>query len=184
LKIVIITRKRDGAQSPNAPEIDLEGTKHAKACDRIQGQVQERSMGRNLHQVLRVSRFSHLSNPSKPDKQEPIPEITKSERKELVAEDLKDYFPDSDIAGLVVRRRKNSSASIDLDAPAIELEETLSTNRRRGSSVFEMSENGDSNSVLEENPRKSSENIEEDFDQFLAKGYRRRSIAEGTNCST
>lgn len=112
-----------------------------------------------------------------PDKREPIPEVTRSEKKELVAEELKDYFPDLDIGGLVVRRRKNSSASIDLDAPS-EFEETLSTRRRRGSSLFEMSENGEPESNKEENPRKTSQAGEEDFDQFLAKGYRRRSVAE------
>src|SRR3990167_207337 len=83
-----------------------------------------------------------IRNPNQADKREPIPEITKSERKELVAEELKDYFPDSEIGGLVVRRRKNSSASIDLDAPA-EPEENFSTRRRRGSSTFDLSENGD-----------------------------------------
>lgn len=112
-----------------------------------------------------------------PEKSEPIPEVTKSEKKELVAEELKDYFPDLDIGGLVVRRRKNSSASIDLDAPT-EIEETLSTRRRRGSSLFEMSENGEPEIKIDDNPRKSSQVGEDDFDQFLAKGYRRRSVAE------
>jgi len=120
-------------------------------------------------------------NPNLADKREPIPEITKSERKELVAEELKDYFPDSDIGGLVVRRRKNSSASIDLDAPA-EPEENFSTRRRRGSSTFDLSENGDTPTEAKENPRKNSEKIEEDLDQMLAKGYRRRSVAEGSSC--
>ena len=41
--------------------------------------------------------------------------ITKSEKTENLAEDLKDYFPDSNIEGLVVRRRKASSSNIEID---------------------------------------------------------------------
>lgn len=41
--------------------------------------------------------------------------ITKSEKKEHVVEELKDFFPDQNITGLVVRRRKNSNANIDVD---------------------------------------------------------------------
>jgi len=48
---------------------------------------------------------------------EPIPALTKAEQKELVAEELRDFFPDSNLTGLVVRRRKASSSSIDVDDP-------------------------------------------------------------------
>lgn len=49
-----------------------------------------------------------------------------------MAIELKEFFPDENLSGLVVRRRKTSSASIDIDE--LPIMESVSTRRRIGSS--------------------------------------------------
>ena len=90
---------------------------------------------------------------------EAIPALTKSEQKELVAEELRDFFPDSNLNGLVVRRRKASSSSIDVDDPRWDEPEAPQRNRRCSIDV----DRPDRDSVRS--------------DQELARGYRRRADA-------
>lgn len=87
--------------------------------------------------------------------------MTKSEWKENVVEELQEFFPNENITGLVVRRRKTSSASIDLDNPDSLPDEDVSMKRRRASSI--------SIDLNIDSP--------DDHNQILAAGYRRRSIA-------
>lgn len=87
---------------------------------------------------------------------EPIPALTKSEQKEHVAEELRDFFPDSNLTGLVVRRRKASSSSIDVDDPNWE---DPSRNRRCSIDV----EKQEKETVLS--------------DQQIARAYRKRADA-------
>ena len=77
-----------------------------------------------------------------------------------MAQELKEFFPGENITGLVVRRRKSSSASIEIEEQA--LPDYISTNRRRGSSIDEISDDL------------------EDIDQVIAKSFRRRGDTGGT----
>lgn len=90
---------------------------------------------------------------------EPIPALTKSEQKELVAEELRDFFPDSNLTGLVVRRRKASSNSIDVDDPHWDDATAPARNRRCSIDV----------------DRPDRESVRSD--QEIDRGYRRRADA-------
>lgn len=46
-----------------------------------------------------------------------IPLITKSEEVENMATELKEFFPDHDVSGLVARKRRSSIVSLDIDDP-------------------------------------------------------------------
>lgn len=94
-----------------------------------------------------------------------IPLVTKSEEKEVQAEELSRYFPDSNITGLVVRRRKVSNASIDLDDPVW------------NSSVPSNIPTVSSSSLPEEDS--SGKAAVDPMQEVLLKGYRKRSSAEG-----
>jgi hypothetical protein len=91
---------------------------------------------------------------------EAIPDITKSEEKEYEAVELREYFPDENLTGLVVRRRKNSLSSIDVDDP--NWMDNFSSRERKGSASFGTEESG-----------------VENFDEIISHGYRKRVATDG-----
>lgn len=91
-----------------------------------------------------------------------IPEVTKTEEKEYEAVELREYFPDENLTGLVVRRRKNSHSSIDVDEPS--WMDTFSVKERKGSSSFQT---GDDLAI-------------DTIDDILSQGYRKRITTDGT----
>ena len=72
--------------------------------------------------------------------------------------ELKEFFPDENITGLVVRRRKTSSASIDVDEQ--QWVDAMSTRNRLGSSA-----DG------------SYEELE-NLDDIISQGFRKRAVTD------
>lgn len=90
-----------------------------------------------------------------------IPEVTKTEEKEYEAVELREYFPDENLTGLVVRRRKNSHSSIDVDDP--NWMDGFSVRERKGSASIQ----GDDFTV-------------ENIDEILSQGYRKRTKTDSS----
>ena len=72
--------------------------------------------------------------------------------------ELKEFFPDENITGLVVRRRKTSSASIDVDEQ--QWVDAMSTRNRLGSSA------------------EASQEELENLDDIISQGFRKRAFTD------
>lgn len=86
--------------------------------------------------------------------------ITRSEEKENVAMELKEFFPDENITGLVVRRRKSSIVSIDVEDSG--WLDNMSTRKRSGSSI------------------EGSHDDLEKIDDIISQGFRKRAFTESS----
>jgi len=98
----------------------------------------------------------------------PIPVMTKGEKSEAVVEELRDYFPGTDTTDLVVRRRKNSNASIDLDDPMWNSQSSQSRNGR------------DTLSGNDIQSPSLAYSQQEQLQDLLKRGYRKRSSNDGS----